>query len=156
MGGDCVDVGTVATEAGVSPLGADLQTSGLDTPVFPVRVYFEEWSTCFSQPIGSFSFYHYVYCSGARLRSHQRNGLGTFALHNFCFSETECILLCLSINKCLYFRCQFWLGLQAHSRFIQHLQLESVWTCSFKKALIGARGTGGLDAAAGLTQASIL
>lgn len=156
MGGDCVDVGTVATEAGVSPLGADLQTSGLDTPVFPVWVYFEEWSTCFSQPTGSFSFYHYVYCSGARLRSHQRNGLGTFALHNFCFSETECILLCLSINKCLYFRCQFWLGLQAYSRFIQHLQLESVWTCSFKKALIGARGTGGPDAAAGLTQASIL
>lgn len=53
-----------------------------------------------------------------------------------CFFKTECIISCFSIKKFLYLWCQFGFGFEAHSRIIQNQQLEAVWTCFLKSAVI--------------------
>lgn len=54
----------------------------------------------------------------------------------FCFFKTECIISCFSIKKFLYLRCQSGFGLEAYSRVVQNQQLEAVWTCLLKSAVI--------------------
>lgn len=124
MGVDCADLVICAASLGSRPC-SHLQNSELYSPVSSCDISSGEWWSCFSSPRGSFVFCHHVYCSVVRFMCNQQSSFGVsfVPLHNFCFST---YFFCFSVNRCLYFRCPFWLGLEAHSSSIQHLLLEAV------------------------------
>ncbi|EDL24589.1 mCG140960, partial [Mus musculus] len=77
------------------------------------------------------------HCSVACSTGNQQHTCRVFILsQQFRFFKTECIISCFSIKKFLYLWCQFGFRFEAHSRVIQNQQLEAVWTCFLKSAVI--------------------